>query len=178
MHRIVTLDLGNKHSGIVVADKENDEYTISHIQYVENFDVNLFISTFLKKDDIEQHYKSSDVCIFFEVAPSFYKNYSLTRLNIKTKKTLQDNGFVVKGLSPSQKFKITGKNRKLASTQYVEKYVLTMISIHLQNTYWSFKRKHDVADALLMLMYVKTKPNAIKGVQQIPNGKKIYKNTT
>lgn len=176
-HRIISIDAGNKISGIVVADVSVDTLDIILLNVVNDN-----IIEYLKNTVLPQIKDTDNPMLIYENA-IFYRNWDLIRINKRLRKVCETHckNFSVIALLPSQKVGLKTGNRKEASIESAIRFISEHQSSYLEQ-FKSFERKHDVADALAMLRYVKENKLGKSLKRNIQGGKgkekKKQKNTS
>lgn len=152
IQRVIACDLGNQHSGFVVADLE--PFKIIYLR--------LFVTD--KKDDllefIEQnilsYVKPQTLAIYENLyIPNRggYRNFKLMHIQKAVRKCFQDAKCQVKALVPSQKAIVGGYSKK-DKKQKAEQAARQFLNEQQLSYFDSEPRKHDLADAILMARYI------------------------
>ena len=159
-HRIVAFDLGNQVSGCVIADVVfGGSFHVVHMEAFENKSVDEITSSVASYIDDCKH----KVIILYENTYMF-KNWALMRMQKALKAFYSRENVTLKALLPSQKYDITsGINKKRKRSAIITATgILASMSNDLIAKFRNLDRKHDVADALLMIKYVHEKPACLE----------------
>ena len=163
--RIISIDIGNKVSGIVVVDSydEEDLFVILHMDVI-----NGDIMETIEKDIIDEYVKGTEnTCILVLENIFMYRNFVLHAKHKKVKKLFQDHKCKYKCLLPSQKslgngkcLKVSkGRSRKALAFEGACDLLKDILNDkkHLEKLNGFKPRAHDVADALLSAYYLHEK---------------------
>ena len=154
--RILALDCGNKYTGIVLADVGEDTVEIIILDlYVDDTNMKTSLVDYLNEKimPLMLPYDPCKTLILYEKV--FYMNWNLLRVNGNTVKHFTSLGRTSMALSPSQKEGVvTGLNRKTDIVSEMRKWLYDNHPWSIE-IFDSFERKHDVADALGMILYAK-----------------------
>lgn len=155
-HRIIAFDLGNHVSGCAIADVVfGGSFDVVHMEAFENksvLDITRSVAHYI--EDCKHK-----VVILYENTYMF-KNWTLMRMQKSLKSVYTDKGVIVKALLPTQKYQMTsGVNKKRKKSAVITATgILASMSDEIIAKFHNLDRKHDVADALLMIKYVHEKP--------------------
>ncbi len=155
MYRITAFDCGNTTSGVVVADVQDDEMTILHMDVIAMKD-----KTTLGKyieDELGELMKGDNMLVVYENM-CFFNNWNLMRIQRELKEFCEKQGYPTRCLLPSQKYNmISGVNaqRKKKAVEVAR----NLLSGEWLDKFNAFDRNHDVADALLMIKYLVDHPD-------------------
>jgi hypothetical protein len=155
-HRIVAFDLGNHVSGCAIADVVfGGSFDVVHMEAFENKSVDEITRSIAHYIDDCKH----KVVILYENTYMF-RNWALMRMQKTLKSIYSGKGVILKALLPSQKYDITsGINKKRKKSAVIAATgLLASMSDEIITKFRNLDRKHDVADALLMIKYVHEKP--------------------
>jgi hypothetical protein len=149
MQRIVSIDLGNKISGYVIADVfSSNDYEIVHFGLIEDTNmckINSSIAPFV------QHIPHKSLILLEKV--NYYRNWDLMRLNKAVRLYFtKELGILCKSLSPRQKTGVPNKSHK-ERKQAAIKVARELLPDVLKERFESLQRQHDVADAFLSIHY-------------------------
>lgn len=163
MKRILALDCGIKHTGIVLADI--DKYDYFEIIKFESYEMN-DQSCFLKH--IQTEYLAymvnfKDAIILYEglhTSRAFFKNWYVYHTHKKMIKMCKEHYSFIKTLTlkPSQKIPKQvgrGNNRKKNMVTGITSWLFDDHSWAVEQ-FNSYKRNHDIADAFGMIRYYAT----------------------
>jgi hypothetical protein len=161
--RIISIDLGNKVSGVVVADSytEEDIFVVLHLDVVKG-DRNIL--DVVENDIIPEYVKGQHNCLLVLENIFMYRNFGLHAIHKKVKKLFTALKCKVKCLLPSQKscgnggcLKVKkGENRKEVAYKGACGLLKEVLGdMKHYELFMGFKpRRHDLADALLAAYYI------------------------
>lgn len=161
-YRVIAFDLGNKVSGCVVADIIfGGCFHVVHMEAFENKSVSEM--TAAVADYLEN---KENIVILYENTFMF-KNWTLMRMQKALRAYYKSINppITIKALLPSQKYKVAfgvNKKRKQSSVATASGLIATMTNEIIAQFQGLGRRKHDVADALLMIKYVYENPRCIE----------------
>lgn len=160
--RVVSFDCGNKTTGVVIADINPPQVDIKFMD-VKVLDVNtphVAFETYLS-NIITPYLDVENVVVVYE-SMVFFPNWKLMRLQKTLKEFCRSRGTRTMCLLPSQKYKGTSgsnKKKKDHSEATAREYLQ-----HLPNwlmRFESIERRHDVADALMAILYLNDHPDQL-----------------
>jgi len=165
--RIISIDLGNKVSGVVVADsyKEEDIFVVLHLDVVNG---QRDILDVIKHEIVPEYVQGQRNCLLVLENIFMYRNFALHAKHKKVKEVFVDqHKCKYKCLLPSQKsygdgkcLKVKkGESRKQRSCEGACKLLKDVLGdMKHYNKFLGFNnRHHDLADALLSAYYVHVK---------------------
>lgn len=154
--RYISIDIGKDFSGIVVGDIEENELTIKHMECYEGKDLVDHVVVRLIPEWSPQ-------CVVYEntYIERGKSNYTCMRIQKAFRKAVKDvHDVTVRALLPSQKVSMMPGKKHRDRKKQAESYVASFLQenhAHWYGVYQSLMpRKHDVADAVLMLLYIAT----------------------
>lgn len=159
--RVAALDIGNKTSGIVVADVSKHSITIRAMEVTENKEeLNDYIDKTVNPLMLEVQDKKRVVLleqvIHFSGRGRKTRNWALLNMSRTIKKNFEKAGFEVVTLQPSQKKGVGGihKNRKQVSDEVAREFLLSDTEYkNWLSVFDGLERSHDVADAINSIRY-------------------------
>lgn len=160
--RMVSYDVGKTCTGVVIADVHNaTELTIIDM-YVLQGQAKEMRTLLVEhaKDVILNQIQNHNALVIYEniyTPKRFYANYEVIRLNKMLRKFYEDKGVPIKSLLPSQKVSMIPGARSKDRKKRSEDYALRCLNGEMKAKFQSFNRRHDVADALLGILYMQTK---------------------
>ena len=155
--RYIAVDIGKNVSGVVIGDIDNHELTIKHMECHEGKDLVEHVTTHLIPEWSPKYVVYENTYI-----GRGKSNYTCMRIQTTLRKAIKDmKDISVRSLLPSQKISMLPGKKHRDRKKQAEKYVSDYLANH--DDHWSTvyqsmtPRKHDVADAVLMLLYVASK---------------------
>jgi hypothetical protein len=144
----ISIDFGNKVAGYVIFDRH--PFQIKDLGIVDTDIV----------DDLKEIISRNNIQRVVYENTFMYKNWTLLRMQKSIRLFCKERILVTKALLPSQKYgqnNKTKRSRKNISIQVADDYLKEKIEHpNLLSKFRGFKRRHDIADALLMAIYDST----------------------
>lgn len=170
MVRLISIDIGNHYTGMVVADSDptQDDCTAFTIQYI-----NVVFDDTKSKEVLQQVVQDALIPLIDDPKQTvlvmenvfMYRNYALHAVHHKLKKWFMtaapEIGF--RCLLPSQKSSGTSGTDRHRKKNAMEaaKHLLTTTAPDFTSKFDAFERAHDVADALLAAHYLHQNPDRL-----------------
>lgn len=167
--RIISFDYGKYNTGVCVVDAEGDE--IREIHMMECLTVeshlteaqrhNAYMTMIIERIDkcFVRDMDPSCVLVTYENTAFMYKNHDHIRLQVRVRRYFQNRykkQVKIKALLPSQKRKVGGNvkcKRKDMAVQVMTEYLQSKFPEWMERVS-EYERKHDIADALLGILYL------------------------
>jgi hypothetical protein len=159
--RVCAVDLGNQNNGLVVAQLTPQGVVILHMECIQ-MDVKQAGVNHVAQTILAQIAQMRCSRVFYENATGLRnhkssRNHNLRRLQNELKRQCGVAGMASTGMLPHKKYGLVpggnNRNRKSASTGIATQWMAEHQPQWLE-TFGGMPRKHDVADALLMLLFV------------------------
>lgn len=155
--RIISIDLGNKVTGITVADSYDDVFVVLHVDVIDTTDIMIQTSKIIKE------FGYGDCLLVLENI-FMYRNFALHKIHKNVRDVFKAKGIKYRCLMPSQKSYDKGKRLKVSRSKE-RKNLAIAGAVHLLDEvlndtenlakFHAFQpRNHDLADALMMAFYV------------------------
>lgn len=158
MERVIACDLGNKHSGIVVAKLE-PEFEVVYLRLVIT-DKEKDLLEFMKQNEsvlFSSTPRSKTIMVYenlYMPNKGGFRNFRLMHIQKAVRKYFkEDFRCQVKALIPSQKAIVGGYSKK-DKKQKAEEAARQFLNQEQLAYFDSEPRKHDLADAILMARYI------------------------
>ncbi len=154
--RVISLDCGIQCSGVVVANVSSDNVEIIHLAFVTSCIYEYCLS------EIHQYVDPYKTLVLYEnlympKLKTVYQNWPVMNIQKRIRSYFLQQHANVRALFPSQKVGLIpgekSKNRKKRAEDYVTTYLSTFSDKRISEKYNALSRKHDVADALLGVLY-------------------------
>lgn len=171
MLRVVAFDGGNRNSGVVVADINQEHPRMAmDVRYLACItssgerDMKQKIQNFFTGELAQYLPATHPVLVVYEKI--HHQNFGLMRINKTIRDSCQRVGLGAPSFMwPTQKYKVTShahNDRKVESVR-TARAVLELCDPAWVVRFEALGRKHDVADALLMIEYLKRNPGMVHG---------------
>lgn len=175
MVRIISIDVGNHYTGLVVADTNDDTFTVHYMDVIKDESKAKDHLHNVLQDVIIPYIQDPKNTILVMENVFMYPNYALQAVHRKVKKwiTTATPGILYRCLLPSQKSSAglqANRNLSSGSDKQRKKYAMEaathLLTTVLQDGTHASKlqelsRAHDAADALLAAYYLHENPDRI-----------------
>jgi hypothetical protein len=176
MVRLISIDIGNQYTGMVVVDSDpthdHDDFTVQYINVVFDDTKSKEVLHQVVQDDLIPLIEDPKQTVLVMENVFMYRNYALHAVHRKLKKWFMTAapGIGFRCLLPSQKSSGglttsnlssgTDRQRKKNAIE-AAKHLLTITAPDFTARIDAFERAHDVADALLAAHYLHLNPDRL-----------------
>lgn len=175
MYRIAAFDVGNITTGYVVADVSPDETgtltikTMGVMNVPDGFDTKQSSQYII--DQSKEHVlpllasHERPVVLYenvFYTPKAKYRNMKVVNMNKALKKFFESKRMFVRSLKSSQKVGIKPGTKHDQRKKQAEKAAKGFMDAHWLEVFNEHERCHDIADAILMVAYVRKNPDIIE----------------
>lgn len=155
-YRVIAIDFGIHCTGIAAIEIEDGNDAV-HVVALQCNAVNTPIGEMCMRH-IDPFITGNDKCIVVYENNYHYRNWDVLRKQKAVRQIYKTRGVPIRALQPSQKAfmgRVAKGNRKVNAVR-----VVTEVLNNLEDKQWlvvfkNLERNHDVADAMLMALYVK-----------------------
>ena len=157
--RIIAIDGGNIYTGVVIADLKGGVIDFVYMDVFQTKDkkVKEIYGRYLD-EHVEPFINKNTLVVYENV---FFRNYRLVAINKSIRSYFENLGIKVRVMQPFQKSGVKSKTDTERKLQAVVA-ACNVIPADWIERFNSFERKHDVADAILMINYLKNNPAVIE----------------
>lgn len=161
-HRILAIDVGIQNTGIIIADVfEEGNVSLVHMHlFKDPNDMHASLLQYIKNTIEPLILNHASPYYVYEnlFTRRFYKNPVVMRTQSGIRKLFEKTNIQIICLRPSQKFGIGGTNvnRKEQSVTTARMFLAEKQAKEWLDKFNTYERAHDVADALLSLLYLNT----------------------
>jgi hypothetical protein len=166
MRRVIAIDVGYKVTGVACADLTHDGRPEIHL-------LTTVLGDFIDKP--AEYVRQIEDCLKDVVCPKdiillermMSKNFKVIARNRAIRKYYESKDVFVQDLLPTQKLGVNKKKNADRKKQSVSIAEEVLMGTGWFDTFQRMPRNHDVADALLMIEFIRRNPDKIKKAAQV-----------
>jgi RNase H-fold protein (predicted Holliday junction resolvase) len=165
MRRIIAIDVGYKVTGVACADLTHDGSPEIHLLTTVLSDFGDKPAEYMRKiqECLENVVRPKDLILLERMVS---KNFKVTARNRAIRTYYESKNVFVQDLLPTQKVGVNKKKNADRKKQSVSIAEEVLLGTGWFETFQRLPRNHDVADALLMIEYIRHNPDKIKKAAQ------------